>query len=368
MFLPIGSNIPRMRFPWVTLSWIVITVALYFGVTHSELDLPFEKTHTYGWAVVPAGHNEFWKFFTYQFMHSSLSHLIANVWYLAVFGWILESAVGGPLFLVLSLVGGGLAVLPERFFQAQPDLPVIGASGSVAVMMGAVFALFPWSRVRLLLAAIPIKNFPMSFFMPIRYLVLFWLALQISGLAASLWVEPTAVAYGTHLSGLAIGLLMGIGLRGTMAQDFFDIELMGADLKKFYGALAQIKSGRISEASRDLIEISDRSQMRPQVQRALFDLSLKHSMKDLSDVTWKRLMGDWLWFRDSKGLIVCIRDYFEAFRVLPPMDFQQRVKITTILSHAGETEVLSKLKAQSIHEAREVLNPSTPAPNDSKLT
>jgi membrane associated rhomboid family serine protease len=368
MFLPIGSNIPRMRFPWFTISWIVASIGLYFGVTHSELNLPFEQTRTYHWAVVPASSNEVWKFLTYQFMHSSLSHLIANIWYLAIFGWILESAIGGIPFLVVSLVGGGIAVLPERFFQAHPELPVIGASGSVAVMMGAVFALFPWSRVRLLLAAIPIKNFPMSFFMPIRYLILFWLALQISGLAASLWVEPTAVAYSTHLMGLAVGLVVGLGLKGFVRYDFFDIELMGADLKRFYEALKEIREGKEAQAAHELIAISESSNLRPQVQRALFTLSLQYKMKEVSDTTWKRLLTDWLWFKDAKGLVSSLRDYFEAFKVLPPMDFQQRIKVTTILSHVGESEILSKLRAQSLHESNQSLNPSTTGSNDSKLT
>jgi len=219
-----------------------------------------------------------------------------------------------------------------------------------------------------LLAALPIKNFPMSFFMPIRYLVLFWIALQISGLAASLWVEPSAVAYTTHLSGLAIGLVMGLALRSLVSHDFFDIELMGADLKRFYSALKEVKGGRLQQASGELIDLSEKSQLRPQVQKALFGLSLQYGLKEVSDVAWKRLLADWLWFRDSKGLIASIRDYFEAFKVLPPMDFQQRVKVTTILSHAGETEMLSKLRAQSFHESAQPLNPSTTDPNDSKLT
>lgn len=204
----------------MTIIWILLCLGTYLFITRTELQKPLEETVTGAWAIIPAHSNAAWKFLGYQFFHSSLGHLISNVWYFAIFGWILESLVGPVAFLVSTVAAGAIAVLPEQIFQTNPNLPVVGASGAVAFSMGAVLALRPESQIRFWLALIPMPHFPNTFMVPIRYLIYFWLLLQVSGLAMNQWVSPEPVAYATHLFGFGLGMLAAglFSLTGTVVS------------------------------------------------------------------------------------------------------------------------------------------------------
>lgn len=213
VFLPVGSDIKPLRFPWVTVAWILVCLATFFLITRPELQRAYQETITYGYAVVPSASNELWKYFAYQFFHSSLGHLLSNIWYFAIFGWIVESLLGARFFFIFALVAGALAVVPEQIFQVNPSLPVVGASGAVAFAIGALVGLRPQSQIKFWLMILPVGGFPNTLMVPIRYLVYFWLILQVSGLAMNQWLAPESVAYATHLTGFAIGALVGLAWR-----------------------------------------------------------------------------------------------------------------------------------------------------------
>lgn len=220
MFIPIGSDIATKRFPWVCLIWSVISLTLFVSITMvdykalSLLQEPnFQLTQTYHFAIVPAASNPWWKFVTYQFMHASWAHLISNLWYLFVFGWALECVMRRDLFFLMGLVCGALSVTSELIFQMHGELPIVGASGSVAAMMACLFVLKPLSKVRLLFLWIPLPGAPNQFLLPMRYLIYFWLLMQSSGLAMHLWVEPRPVAFATHLFGFFLGCASGLLIR-----------------------------------------------------------------------------------------------------------------------------------------------------------
>lgn len=343
VLFPVGSNIPKMKFPWVTLAWGLISVLLFLGITAPELSAPYWETTTFKFSVVPGENNAIWKYFTYQFLHSSWGHLISNLWYLAIFGWILESSLGGILFGFLSLIAGAIAVLPERFFQANPLLPVVGASGAVAFAMGAVFALYPTSRVRLLWTIIPIKSMPSTLFVPIRYLVFFWLFLQVSGLAESVWVHPTSVAYATHLLGFAIGGIVGFGFRHLSVENFFDVDLMGKDLQDFYSALKAYALGRAEEATTSLSELCRKHPTRLQLQKRVFEIAVERGQKDLAALTWKKLLHDRLVLRKKNEIESSLKTYFERFSESPPLEIQEKVRVRKMLHQPSKTAELERL-------------------------
>ncbi len=177
-------------------------------MTRPEAGVPYQQTTTYQMAFIPAGENAFWKLLSYQFMHANWIHLISNLWYLAVFGWVAESLWGSKLYLVLSLIAGALAVLPERIFQLDPSLPIVGSSGAVAFAIGSLMGLSPQSKIKFLFSPIPIPEIPMTFWVQVKVLVYFWLFLQVTGLASNAWSDhPQPVAYATHLMGFLLGLL-----------------------------------------------------------------------------------------------------------------------------------------------------------------
>src|SRR5690606_24655167 len=145
-------------------------------------------------------------------------------------------------------IGGAIAVLPELIIQHKNALPIVGASGSVAFMMGAVAFMFPNSKIRLLFLLIPFPNTPSSFFIPTRYLIYIWLGFQIFGLAFHAWIAPKPVAYATHLMGFLIGALIGLAYRSIRQVQHFDIDLSGKELKRFYHGLKALQENQVELA------------------------------------------------------------------------------------------------------------------------
>lgn len=336
MFLPIGSNVPKMKFPWVTAGWMLLSIISFLGITWPELERPLQETRTFALAYIPAGEtgNAF-RIFSYQFLHSSFTHLFSNLWYWAIFGWILESILGPIWFLSLSLGAGALSVWPEKFFQLDPSLPIVGCSGSVAFAMGAVLALYPWSRVRFLITIIPLPSMPSTFFIPVRYLTYFWLLLQISGMAANLWIKPEPIAYSTHLAGFGIGVLIGMIFRPMRKHKFQDVELSGKDLEIYHEALADFEGGKLIEAGEKIRELSVRHSERLQVQETLFHLGLEKRDPASADAVWKRLLRLNLILRRYPEILVQAKEFRDAFGEFPAVDLHSKLHLKRKLSAAA---------------------------------
>ncbi|MBN8554563.1 MAG: rhomboid family intramembrane serine protease [Deltaproteobacteria bacterium] len=358
MFLPIGSNLPFFKFPVVTVCWILASLFLFSMVTTPELQQnsqikteaqikEFHKTLTYQMSFIPAETQPTWKYFSYQFIHANWGHLVSNMWYLAIFGWILENALGGGLFLFLTLAFGALAVFPEFIFQADPHMPIVGASGAVAFMMGAAVSLFPKAKVKLLFSLVPLPNIPTSFFFPLRYLVYFWLIMQVSGLARNAWLEPTPVAYATHLAGFSFGLIAGALLSLRRKEKWIDVELSGKDLKEFYASLSAYQQQQFEEANQNFEKLSKKWPWMIRFQIQLFHIAISHKQKDLAEKIWKNMMPQLLMMRRAQDAELALREFLMTFGELPPLLVQERILITKLLKSRSATAEELSLRLQA---------------------
>jgi membrane associated rhomboid family serine protease len=320
---------------------MTLCLITFIFVTYPELKLPFKETKTYAYAFIPAGDGELWRLISYQFLHSSVGHLVSNLWYFAIFGWILESLLGPWLFLSLAVSAGALAVLPERFLQLQPDLPVVGASGAIAFAMGAVLALYPWSRIRFLMTLVPLPQFPNTFYLPMRYLVYFWLFLQVSGLAMNHWVNAAPVAYGTHLLGFGLGLVLGYLFRSQRTRDFLDIELSGDDLARFYHSVRCLGRGEKDEALVILNALSEKHRHRTQVQTSLLQLCFQFHLMGLASRILGYLIPEYLVLRRRNDLEKIIDSYHSVFDQPPPLSESERVRLRHLLKGSPTEPYLS---------------------------
>ncbi len=86
--------------------------------------------------------------FTSLFMHGGWLHLIGNMWFLWIFGNNVEDRLGRPAFVFFYLAGGVIASLCHWATDPGSTVPVIGASGAVAGVLGAYAVTWPWARVR----------------------------------------------------------------------------------------------------------------------------------------------------------------------------------------------------------------------------
>ena len=150
--------------------------------------------------------------FTSMFMHAGFLHLGGNMLYLWTFGRSIEDRFGHLPFVVFYLASGVVAVFAQSLVDPDSTVPMVGASGAVAGVLGAYILLYPLSRIDTLI----IMGLIFTIRIPAVALLGFWAALQYFNGVASLGPEVASggVAYFAHLGGFAFGLLIALFLVG----------------------------------------------------------------------------------------------------------------------------------------------------------
>ena len=143
--------------------------------------------------------------FTSMFLHGGFIHLGGNMLYLWVFGDNIEHRFGHFRYLIFYFVSGFVAVWAHVLIHPSSTVPIIGASGAIAGVLGAYFLLFPHSRITTLF----VIGFIFLARVPALILLGFYALLQVFSGVWSLIPENPAiggVAYFAHLGGLIVGL------------------------------------------------------------------------------------------------------------------------------------------------------------------
>jgi membrane associated rhomboid family serine protease len=208
MFLfPIRDHNPSGRTPFVCRALIALNVAVflaYWLTITSERDLfIFFVT----WGLVPAAVSEGYGwhgFLTSMFLHGGWLHLIGNMLFLFIFGDNIEDELGHLRFLGFYLATGVLASLGQFWADPVSPIPMVGASGAIAGVLGAYLLMFPRAKVDLLLIIIVFfRIIPV----PAWIVLGLWFAMQVFGG----WNTPSdegGVAYWAHAGGFVAGVLL----------------------------------------------------------------------------------------------------------------------------------------------------------------
>jgi membrane associated rhomboid family serine protease len=139
-----------------------------------------------------------------MFLHGSIPHLFGNLVFLWVFGNNLEAHKGWWRYLLLYLIGGTAATAAHVVLFPNSTVPMVGASGAIAAVMGAYFVLWPNVRIK---SIIPIG---LVFLRKVQaiWLLVIWLALNLLYIGGE-----SSVAWAAHLGGFAFGALVGLWWR-----------------------------------------------------------------------------------------------------------------------------------------------------------
>jgi membrane associated rhomboid family serine protease len=145
-------------------------------------------------------------FFTSMFLHAGWAHVLGNMLFLYIFGDNVEDYLGHLKYLVFYLLSGLFAAATQVAVSSHSRIPMVGASGAIAGVLGAYFMLYPRSRV---LTWLP----PIFFFHLPAWIVLgYWFVLQFLMGASTLSMAHTrdmgGVAVWAHVGGFASGLVM----------------------------------------------------------------------------------------------------------------------------------------------------------------
>lgn len=145
-------------------------------------------------------------FFTYQFLHGDIWHLLGNMLFLWVVGCLLEDSWGRIPFLVFYLLGGAFAGLAHCLQDPSSTIPLIGASGSIAAAMGGFAIRHFFTRIKFFYFFLLIfRPFWGTFHLPAYVFLPFWFAEQLVLRSISNFVGASGVAYMAHIAGFAGG-------------------------------------------------------------------------------------------------------------------------------------------------------------------
>jgi membrane associated rhomboid family serine protease len=206
---PISDVIPSRTTPVVTVGLIAANVLVF--LYQLTLQDPALQIFVSSYAVVPASFHPS-TLITSQFLHGGVLHVGGNMLYLWIFGDNVEDRLGHGRFLVFYLFSGIAAAILQILFNPFSTIPMVGASGAIAGVMGAYFVLYPQSRVLtvvFLLFLFDIVEIPAIFFLGI------WFVMQLLNGVGSIGVGNMTggTAFWAHVGGFVVGFVTGVGLR-----------------------------------------------------------------------------------------------------------------------------------------------------------
>ena len=176
--IPLRDINPTQRKPVVT--WVII--ALNAAVWLYQLSLGVElQGFVDRWGVVPfyltlPALGSWITPLTSLFMHAGWVHVVMNMWFLHVFGDNIEDELGPGRFALFYVVCGGAAVTAQVAIDPSSQVPMVGASGAIAGVLGAYTLLHPRAAV---ITVVPIVIIPWLVQLPAWVFLFVWFALQI---------------------------------------------------------------------------------------------------------------------------------------------------------------------------------------------
>jgi membrane associated rhomboid family serine protease len=214
--IPLRDNIKSGSFPFV--NWILISMNAF--VFYVMLTLPSSRhlqAFMNQYAVVPKHLfadpiGQALTLLTATFLHGGWLHIIFNMLFLFIFGDNVEDRLGHLKYFLFYLLAAVLANCTHAFFSSKSMIPLVGASGAIAGVLGAYFFYYPHAKV---LTLIPlglfstIREIPAFFFLGLWFLLqTFNGALSISAQVVTRQEIAGGVAWWAHASGFIWGLLM----------------------------------------------------------------------------------------------------------------------------------------------------------------
>ncbi|SDY66723.1 rhomboid family intramembrane serine protease [Citreimonas salinaria] len=206
---PIRDHNPSGRTPFVTYALIAVNVAVYLATWNLEANPRALMSFYADYALIPALVSEgagLAGFLTSMFLHGGIMHLLGNMLFLFIFGDNIEDEMGHAGFALFYLACGLAAGLGQYVADPASTIPMVGASGAIAGVMGGYLLLYPRARVDILIILVIIfRVIPL----PAWILLALWFAMQIFGGFSSTGGQG-GVAYWAHAGGFIAGIVLTI--------------------------------------------------------------------------------------------------------------------------------------------------------------
>jgi|LDZU01.1.fsa_nt_gi membrane associated rhomboid family serine protease len=213
---PLWDEMPTRKIPFITIFLIIINSLVYYYQVYGVADstqfifsfglIPYEISQ--GTDIVPYGPTPIYlNIVNSMFMHGSFVHLFGNMLYLWIFGNNIEDYLGKIRYIVFYFLSGIIAALTQVLINPYSKVPMIGASGAVAGVLGAYFILFPKARVTTLIF---FGFFIRLIKVPALFVLGLWIIFQIFYGLSNLSVQGAnaGVAWFAHIGGFIGGIIL----------------------------------------------------------------------------------------------------------------------------------------------------------------
>jgi len=213
VFIPFHDENPTKHFPLFTIVLIGTNIfAFYWQVSYP--DQPSTMFTNYGLVPYNFVHSPIRTYstiFSAMFLHGGLMHLASNMLFLWIFGNNIEDVLGKIRFITFYLMTGLIAAMSHVFMDTGSHIPMIGASGAIAGILGAYLMLFPKAKVKTLFffGLVTIIRIPAAI------LLLFWLGIQIYSNMAS-GNAGGGVAWMAHIGGVIAGMILILPFKASL--------------------------------------------------------------------------------------------------------------------------------------------------------
>ena len=205
--IPLKDENPTQKKCYTRFIILAICIIVFF----SQISSSQSNLVTYFYGFKPASFfNDFDKptfyptltLLTSIFMHGGWMHLIGNMMYLIIFADNVEDVFGTRKFILFYILAGIFASFSQAIMDLSSDIPMIGASGAIAGVLGAYLFYFPRAKI---LVLVPFFIF-FTIRVPASILLIFWFIFQFLNLSN---VE-SSVAWMAHIGGFVFGYIFSV--------------------------------------------------------------------------------------------------------------------------------------------------------------
>lgn len=222
MLIPIKDDNPTTRPPIVTIAVIVVCVVVF--LYQLTLGQAAEESFIIRWGMVPArlfgyslagkpavgvigdlGAPAWVTVITSMFMHGGFMHIAGNLLYFWIFANNIEDSFGHLRFAIFYVLCGVAAAMTQALVDTDSAVPMIGASGAIAGVLGSYLIMHPRANVTVLFT---ILIFFRTFIMPAMWVLGVWFAFQIVNALVNVSEEGGGVAWFAHIGGFVAGVAL----------------------------------------------------------------------------------------------------------------------------------------------------------------
>jgi membrane associated rhomboid family serine protease len=218
--IPLRDTLQTTRKPWVNYFLLTLNIAIFaFQFVSGEFGerlvtifgfIPhrFFNPEAYGFTMFEVGVT----LVTSLFLHGGFVHLAGNMIYLAIFGDDIEESLGHSRYFLFYVGCGTAGSLTHAILFPASTIPSIGASGSIAGVLGAFLLFHPKAKIVTLFTIVvswAIAEIPAIVFLPIWFFMQFlngWFSLA----SAQQVQEVSGVAWWAHVGGFSFGVILGL--------------------------------------------------------------------------------------------------------------------------------------------------------------